>query len=575
MTRVGEGGMRRRGAARANAPAACTFTTISIAMMVVHLTGVVTSLELMPSGPPLEEEQLPPVATTAPREAGEVGDDGDRRGADATAAARWERDMMSPAAYGGGGGGTGGDHGGIEGVPRAVSDGSGSGSHHGRRAGVRVGGGGGADMGGGGVGGGAPRALLQVESTTACGPGAAVNRATATCANCTAGTYASGRTALCRFPEVRLSCGAALDPAAFLGTYGFNDSLAANCTFTTDAARFVSGDAASCSFADIGVLQCASSATIGVDESVTFSLRCPGAVGDPIFQDCAGLIEGATARCAWEGNQENCTSCPPGSACESPGTADPLPCPRGSACPDGNTRQLCSPGTYSQGGALTCSPCDLGQYQEDEGSSSCRECPAGTFCWRPGISDLTNYYCQVGTYSRFILNDTAFTALPYDHADAHRLPTLDARGDARCRVCPVGYTCPSPDTPPALCPAGTTRVGSNYTHCVECPVGAYCPTPNVPPAACPSGSFSGVGQNACTECTAGYYCPDTEVNLQLRCDVVRRREGENRGRGGGGERGRCPATERVLDCGAVNCTNTRHTKIKLNFKKIKNKCFTT
>jgi hypothetical protein len=622
------GGVRRRGAGvrRRNAMAAFAFT-LSAALVVVHLTGVVSSLELMPTGPPLEDAPRQHEHTTPRTRTGGVGGSGDEerggpgapgggggvvadgrttgydRGADATAAAaRWERDMMSPAVatYGGGGGDEGASAR-ISGMHRSV---------------------------------GGARSLTHLEATTTCVPGTAVTHTAGACVDCTTGNYASGRNALCRFPNVPFSCSSMLNPTVFLEKYGFMDQLAANCDFNKDAARLITGDVANCSFADIGISECTPSAAVDANDAVTFSLKCAIALGDQTFQNCTGLMDGTLAQCTWAGKQENCTSCPAGSVCESPKTIDPAPCPMGYACPDGYNRQVCTPGTYAQGGAvtcmncpngstcpqegwkvpvacnakyfsgsgatscepcwaghkcatpgtpwpemcyngyyakelasscsacaagnssytgasdcyvcpegtscgtpatafpsecaagfyaqsgsITCTPCDYGQYQTEAKSGSCIECPAGTRCPVRAISNLRNFYCPDGTYSRFTLNTSAFSTLPYTHTDANRFPTVNAVGDSLCRPCPDGYTCPSPATAPVLCPAGTTRIGTNHTHCISCPAGAFCATPDIQPVKCPDGSFSGLGFAVCTECTPGYYCPNADVDLQLRCDA--------------------------------------------------------
>lgn len=478
------------------------------------------------------------------------------------------------------------------------------------------------------------RALTHLQASTQCAPGTAVTHEANACVDCSPGTYASGRTALCRFPEVPFICSSMFNPTVFDAKYGFMDQVAANCDFKKDAARFVSGDVANCSFADLAMADCTSSATVDASDAVTFRLTCDIPLNDMIFQNCTGLIYGARAVCTWSGAQENCTSCPPGSACEAQNTIDPTPCPMGYQCPDGYNRQQCTPGYYGPGGvtaclncpngstcpqegwkvpvkcppkyfsgekAAACEPCwaghkcetegtpwpvmctpgyyaealssqcsacapgnssfagasecyvcppgtscaytgtpfpteclpgyyaaagsdrcmfcDYGQYQSNARSESCNECPAGTRCPVRAISNLVNFYCPVGTYSRYVLNATAFTALPYDHLDANRFPKLWHKGDTLCRPCPDGYTCPNPATPPVLCPSGTTRMGANYSYCYPCAAGSYCPTPNVLPLTCPDGSFSGTGRAECTQCTPGYYCPSKAQDLQLRCDA--------------------------------------------------------
>ena len=496
-----EGGTRRRNDATMSYTLLTLFF-LFVAVVALHLSssaGVVTFLELMPpTGPPLEDnpEQLQPLQRVV--DAAREKDDG----------------------------------------PEGHLD---------------SGGGGGRGVGRGGGEGHSLRQLLHLQDTVTCAPGTAVTHQTGGCVDCAAGTYASGRTALCRFPNVPFSCSSMLNPTIFNDKYGFMDQVAANCDFKKDAATFFSGDVGNCSFADIGFSDCTPSTVIDLNDQTSFSLKCNIPLGDQIFQNCTGLMDGTTAQCTWAGKQENCTTCPAGSVCEQIKTIDPTPCPMGYACPDGYNRQVCIPGTYATGGATTClncpngstcpqegwktpvkcaaryfsgagatscSPCwaghkcpiqgtpwpercipgfyakelaqtcdacapgnssyagasecyvcpsgtscantgtyaptecrpgfyalagstactrcDFGQYQTQPRSDACLECPAGTRCPGRGISNLAIYGCPDGTYSRYTLNDTTFTALPYDHTEPSRTPTLAPKGDTLCRPCPDG-----------------------------------------------------------------------------------------------------------------------------------------
>ena len=214
---------------------------------------------------------------------------------------------------------------------------------------------------------------------------------------------------------------------------------------------------------------------------------------------------------------DQCSSCAPGNSSYA-GSSECYVCPDGTSCPSAATPNpnVCAAGYYSLAGATTCTPCGLGQYQPTAQSSSCLECPAGVRCPQQAISSVQNLGCPMGTYSRYDLKTTAFD-LPYDETDAARFPSLAATGDTVCRQCPNGYTCPDPSTAPVPCPAGTTRIGTNYSHCINCPAGYSCATPNVPPAECADGYYSTGSQAECTACSPGFQCPMKDVALQMRC----------------------------------------------------------
>ena len=240
-------------------------------------------------------------------------------------------------------------------------------------------------------------------------------------------------------------------------------------------------------------------------------IQCPTANTEWPIACTAGYYAAASAT--------NCSACDVGQSSE-PASAACFTCLAGTACATTATAtpQICAAGYYSAAGSASCSACAPGTYQDTQQSESCDACPAGTRCPLSAISSLANFYCSEGTYSRWTLNASAFTASPYDHAETTRQPTLSETGDTVCNACPDGYTCPAPELSPVLCAAGTYRLGSNYTHCVECTAGSSCATPNVSPTACAAGTFALAGQGECTTCTAGYHCPYTDQDVMLRCD---------------------------------------------------------
>ena len=95
---------------------------------------------------------------------------------------------------------------------------------------------------------------------------------------------------------------------------------------------------------------------------------------------CEQLIAGTTVQCTWDGGENQCTTCPAGSACQSSNTIDPPPCAMGYECPDGTNANACDAGEYGPGGA-----------------PSCLNCPNGTIC--PAIGWKTPQACPAATYS--------------------------------------------------------------------------------------------------------------------------------------------------------------------------------
>ena len=131
------------------------------------------------------------------------------------------------------------------------------------------------------------RSLQHLQGTTGslvdCPAGSAVTHTSdGACVDCLAGTYASGRTAVCIFPDMPLSsdpnvaCSTKFNPTEFASkysavldpVYGANaalNTMAAQCDFGEDAAALISGDEGYCSFADIGFTHCVPSASIDAD----------------------------------------------------------------------------------------------------------------------------------------------------------------------------------------------------------------------------------------------------------------------------------------------------------------------
>lgn len=272
--------------------------------------------------------------------------------------------------------------------------------------------------------------------------------------------------------------------------------------------------------------------------------------GDPVCHPCpegsscsGGVIQGVCPPGQFSNyGDTTCTACGDGRACPSsnetsffsagypcpPGTVatidgvtgaqDCVQCPRNFSCPTQllNDAVACAAGTYSNPGAVTCSPCpggfacssltgELTPCQPGEysiaGNTTCTLCAAGEFC--PSTSSLP-VPCPEGTYSA----DGEFYS---------------------CQHCPPGFTCGGGELGNA-CPLGRIVNGSGSLsgsggvglHCVDCPAGYACPSSDPADAyACLEGYYSELGYNNCTICPAGFFCPNATTPAPIACDALR------------------------------------------------------
>ena len=430
------------------------------------------------------------------------------------------------------------------------------------------------------------RSLQHLQGTTGslvnCPAGSAVTHTSdGACVDCLAGTYASGRTAVCIFPDMPLSsdpsvaCSTKFNPTEFASkysaildpVYGGNTALntmAAQCDFGKDAAALISGDEGYCSFADIGFTYCVPSASVDADGAVTFEMACDLDDTDfEQFQQCTdlGLKTGTRIECVWEGIQENCTACPPGSLCDAPSMTDPEPCPHGYECPDGATMTPCPVGLYADGGFSQCLNCPNGSICAMQGTGIPEKCPKRYFsgagatacegCWA-GYSCATEgtpwpVICPAG-YKSSALADACTPCAAGNSSD---------QGSEECYVCPTGTACATEATPaPVVCAAGTYATAGSTTcsacelgqyqpaqrsdSCLECPAGTRCPVRSISTLVnfqCPAGTYSrydlvadaftrmpydhedatrfptlaATGDTRCNACPDGYRCPSPEL----------------------------------------------------------------
>ena len=220
-----------------------------------------------------------------------------------------------------------------------------------------------------------------------------------------------------------------------------------------------------------------------------------------------------------------CKSCPEGHYCSS-GTFLPKVCPRGSFCPANSSEPTpCNPGRFGNTTGLTqaneCTECPKGQYCDSPGLSVPRgDCDPGYLCFGGATiaaptDGVEGEICPIGGYC------------PSGSHEAEPCPVgtySSAKGAinaAYCRDCDPGFYCSETN--------GGDKTG-------ECWGGYYCPGRSHTPMQketepgyfskngsrsqdpCPIGKYQPQsGQSSCLECKAGYYCDEKHMNSMKAC----------------------------------------------------------
>ena len=113
----------------------------------------------------------------------------------------------------------------------------------------------------------------------------------------------------------------------------------------------------------------------------------------------------------------------------------------------------------------------------------------------------------------YVLGDRIGTINPAFAGDSQM--TLYVNESQTCRVCPAGYTCPTPEAYAPCMESTYSTEGDMYCH--VCPAGHACNEPNrTTTTPCLGGSTSQLGQTDCTWCPPGYACPTT-VDFPIAC----------------------------------------------------------
>lgn len=159
------------------------------------------------------------------------------------------------------------------------------------------------------------------------------------------------------------------------------------------------------------------------------SIPCPsGTIGN-----FSGLTDGS-----------ECTPCPPGYYCSTPGLLEPTgPCSPGYYCDGGADRpnpshggDICPSGFFCPQSTHIPIACPTGTYLPREGAhniSDCISCPTGFFCNSSGLQ-IPSGACEAGYFCTM----GASTASPTDILT----------GD----ICPLGSFCIRESSLPLLCP---------------------------------------------------------------------------------------------------------------------------
>ena len=240
-------------------------------------------------------------------------------------------------------------------------------------------------------------------------------------------------------------------------------------------------------------------------------------------QPCpAGTFGNATGA----SNSSVCLPCPAGFYCEGSSHNEPTgPCSAGYYCTGGASMPspmdassvgvfACAAGSFSLAGAVNCTQCPLGTYQNFPHQAGCLPCKVQYFCPSAGTAD-TGSFCLPGGYC------PGGAVLPVQCAAGTYQPAQGAANATSCVPCDGGSYCATSglSAPTGLCSAGffcgSGSVAPDPGNSMPasagagpCPAGHYCDYGTATPAPCPPGSYMPAtgAQSSCTPCTPGKVC---------------------------------------------------------------------
>lgn len=177
----------------------------------------------------------------------------------------------------------------------------------------------------------------------------------------------------------------------------------------------------------------------------------------------------------------------------------PTTCPAGSYCPRDSAQPTpCPAGTYSpatgNSAPTNCTKCGAGRYSTVVGATNasvCQACGAGNYCPSGNSQPIP---CPAGTYGTDPLPVGLQSCTPCQLGSYS--PVVGANDSAVCTTCSIGYYCSASAAMP--CPSGTYNPNvaeSNISACQLCTTGTY------------STTIAAGTSDVCKSCPWGHYCP--------------------------------------------------------------------
>lgn len=154
----------------------------------------------------------------------------------------------------------------------------------------------------------------------------------------------------------------------------------------------------------------------------------------------------------------------------------------------------CSAGSYSLAGSGSCTPCPAGRFgdgsPEGRNSPSCSgPCAPGSYCGLgTSLETMSNQKCNSGTYSTG--GATTCSNCPVG-TYGNRTGLTTAACSGTCASLPLGYTCmaiyDNPNGKGLEIVSSALQEGFKFPRL--CPVGMYCSSPTAKPLPCVAGSY--------------------------------------------------------------------------------------
>ncbi|KAK3784027.1 hypothetical protein RRG08_025221 [Elysia crispata] len=241
-------------------------------------------------------------------------------------------------------------------------------------------------------------------------------------------------------------------------------------------------------------------------------------------QDCSpGFFQNDTG-------QTTCSKCPDGYTSLQPRSTEPDSC-----------RILCSPGFYRNDTTNTCAGCERGSYQTSTGATSCQSCSGNFTTAAENSTSLADCYitCPLGY---FRVNDRTCSPCAVgeyqDEADLTSCKSCGMVGGFQGTTVSIASTQQTDCLPECgrgfylnkaervcnKCPIGQFKDEANLaTQCSTCPEGRTTTQEGASRSAdcsfqmCLQGSYRPASEQQCTECGYGFYQPFSNATMVISC----------------------------------------------------------